>query len=156
MAFLGLVAPLLVGVAATTYGFTSLVTVIFVALAALANVILAPLSLWSLVSKWDDKLTYSIASAADNRKFWDQLRLIYEDTSIDDATANANANKIREQAAERNRMDDEQAVSDREKRMGHRAALRQMRMPCIECKTIPTTMQSSDCPICGNFSNWRF
>jgi mobilome CxxCx(11)CxxC protein len=155
MSFLGLVAPLLVGAAATSYGFTSNVTVVFIALAAVANIILAPLSLWALISKWDDQLTYSIGSAAENRKYWDMLRTIYDDKSIGDDEANKKTQQVRQLAAERNKTDDEQAVSEREKRMGHRAALRQMRLPCIECKQIPTTIKPTKCSICGSFSNWR-
>lgn len=42
-------------------------------------------------------------------------------------------------------------VTDKEKRIGMRFGLREYSRACAGCKKVPTSMDSTDCGICGNF-----
>lgn len=42
-------------------------------------------------------------------------------------------------------------VTDKEKRLGMRFGLRELSRECVGCKTVPLSMKSTKCDICGNF-----
>ena len=42
-------------------------------------------------------------------------------------------------------------LSDEEKRMGMRSGLRNSQRACVECKKIPTSMESTECNVCGKY-----
>ena len=51
----------------------------------------------------------------------------------------------------RRHIDNQQNVTEKEKRFGMRAALRQYQKQCSACKKVPTTMKPTSCGVCGNF-----
>jgi mobilome CxxCx(11)CxxC protein len=47
--------------------------------------------------------------------------------------------------------DENQGLTDSEKRMGMCAGLREFKRACDTCERVPKTMKASNCDTCGNF-----
>ncbi|MDR3625278.1 MAG: hypothetical protein P4L45_00510, partial [Ignavibacteriaceae bacterium] len=47
--------------------------------------------------------------------------------------------------------DNQQYITEKEKRMGMRAGLRQFKRACAACKQVPVSLKSTNCDVCGNF-----
>jgi mobilome CxxCx(11)CxxC protein len=107
-------------------------------------------SVWALVAKWDDEYAYSLESAADNHNISNkygelgnnppapvEFKIRYDLISAIDDVRKAN--------------DYKRGITDKEKRIGHRAALRQYSRACGACHEIPQSMKPTKCDACGNF-----
>jgi len=148
--YVGFVVPMIVGLLVLGYGdFKSLAVVISVA--AAIGICQVALSLWSIIGGWVDRYSYSLTSISAN----DLLAAKYT------RLASSPPESIRElqgryevlQAEDdaRQEQDYQQAIKEEEKHMGMRAALRKYQRRCAACNKIPTTMQATDCGVCGDF-----
>jgi mobilome CxxCx(11)CxxC protein len=106
------------------------------------------LSVWALAAKWDDAFAYSQEAMTDNYRlantFEKLARVAPADIAMRFEIADA-AYQARVDA------DNRQGLSDKDKRRGMRAALRQYQRPCVGCQKVPASMKPSECDICGNF-----
>ena len=150
LTFLGIAVPLALGGVVVSFGldFECLGFIIFIA--SSLGILQLIGSTWALVAKWEDEYAYSLESFTGNYSLSDKYKELGENPSrcdelrikIDLLDAE---NKIRKES------DLKHGITDKEKRMGHRAALRQFRRACVECKKIPTSMKGSNCNVCGNY-----
>jgi len=147
--FTGIGLPLLVGAMVMSFGEGAWLPYLAVTAGALSVVQLF-VSGWSTVATWSGELAYAIESAAANhdlsRRYQDLLH-----RSADHAELERRLELIDIEQRLREQSDYQHAVTDGEKRMGHRAALRQFQKACDGCKIIPTSTAPSRCDICGNF-----
>lgn len=107
-------------------------------------------SVWVLVAKWNDEYAYSLESETDNLEISNKFKELaknppkptefmmrYELINAIDGIRNAN--------------DDGHGITDKEKRIRHRATLRQFSRTCSACHEIPRSMGPTNCDACGNF-----
>ena len=148
--FLGIVVPLVLGGTVATFGTN--IKPFFIAALGIVSIFQLIGSAWSLNAKWDDAYADARESMVANIK----LRRQYEQFGRNpptDATEFKLRFEVLEAVANQQEEDDlKQGVSDQERRMGMRAALRQYQKRCIRCDRIPSSMQPSNCEVCGNFS----
>ena len=148
--YVGVAIPVTVGAIVLTFGvFSSLGVIIAVAgLIALGQVVV---NLWAIIGGWVERHSYSSESAVAN----DSLSMRYQDMGRNppDEIVDLRHEYEKLQIEDKYRRDRDmhQDVSESEKRMGMRAALRKMQRSCAGCHKVPTSMRPLDCDVCGNF-----
>jgi len=108
-------------------------------------------SIWSLVSNWDNSLSYSIESKADNYRLSDEFSKLGNSTTLSLQEFDLEMKLLDTQADMRSQLDNRIDVIDAEKRTGLRAGLRKFQRACVGCNKVPTSLKASKCDICGNF-----
>ena len=149
--FVHLCVPIGVGAAALAFGvFTSTWDVV-VWIAGVLGVMQVVFSLWVLNERWEERLAHATESASANHDLSRRFRALAEVPP----ELNELARRLDILAAEnlqREQADYKQELTEEEKRMGHRATLRQFDKECVRCHQIPPSMEPTACDICGNFS----
>ncbi len=148
LAFSGIILPLTVGAVASAFGSDASFLPVVIWLAGLLGIGQLGLSAWALTSKWDDALGYSQESMTDNSRIADEFRKLAQDVPPDFKIRHA---IIEAEARSRNTSDQRQGITDEEKRIGMRAALRQFERSRAGCNTVPKSMKATSCGVCGNF-----
>jgi mobilome CxxCx(11)CxxC protein len=141
--------PVLIGTLVGTFGQNKLWSVVVI-VAAVVGAAQVVISLWALVTRWPEDLAYSSASAAANESLSARFASLARD-STKVSPLRTQLEKLSIEDASRRERDNEKGVKDKERRMGMRAALRKFQRTCPACNTVPTTMDSSDCGVCGRF-----
>ncbi|MEU6680995.1 mobilome CxxCx(11)CxxC protein [Streptomyces sp. NPDC046925] len=149
LTWVGLAVPLLTGALVGTLGSYRLWGAAIVVGSVIAAVQLA-ISLWSVVKRWPEELAYSSASAAANDSLAARFAALAEDPPGLQALR-AQVEKLSVEDAGRRDRDSEKNVTEKERRTGMRASLRKYQRPCSACHQVPTTMEASNCGVCGQF-----
>lgn len=146
--FLGIAVPLAIGSIFLSFGPD--VPKLLIVLAGILGVIQVVASAWSLVGNWADKYSYARESISANRQQSEDYRTLAENPDL--SRIDVRYQVVEAVARTRDSLDDQQDITDEEKRRGHRAALRKFQKECLGCGKIPLSMNPSDCPVCGMFS----
>lgn len=146
--FLGVVVPLIVGSVVLSFGTAS---EILKYAAGVVITIQLVLSIWSIVSRWDEKYEYAMSSVAENTRLyndWDS----YDKRGISDSKESEDKfHEILSRTQKQETNDIRQNVSDKDNRFANRVALFYFGQSCQTCSQIPKTMKPSKCDGCGNF-----
>jgi mobilome CxxCx(11)CxxC protein len=156
LAFSSLVGPLSIGALVIAVGSTTTLITWAILVAAALSIVQIILSLWSLVAQWRDNLSYYLESKADNYNLADRFYSLGNNTVYPDDKWRTEFSVLDALGNNRARLDLRYDITDEEKRMGMRAALREFQRKCTGCQTVPNSLEASDCPICGNFKKRRF
>lgn len=147
--FLGLAVPVTIGGLVAAFGahFAALETLLVIG--GLVAACQAIWSLWAIVAGWDSILAYSRESHTDNIGLYKRFLDLAQSNGATDIEV-----RLRVLEAENNArevQDQQRDIGDDEKRFGMRSALRQLRRACVACKQVPTSMEASQCGVCGRF-----
>lgn len=148
---LGFIVPVFIGAIVTSYGLTSEFSILALKWLTPLAVVQLVLSTLALVFKWDDKKQYFLESAISNRQLRDNFLALAKSHPADLDHYRNQFNILIVRNSNREDQDDKYPFSDKETRKGMRHSLRQYQRECVGCKTIPLSMESTDCPVCGNF-----
>jgi len=151
LTFLGLAVPLAVGGIVMSFGVDLPYTAWIITVASILGLAQLILSLWSLVAKWDDMFAYSVESCSDNYRLSDLFKNLAQFENPNSPEHMNRYELLQSENRMRSGRDNQQTLSDREKRTGLRAALRQFQRTCVACKAVPMSMKPSKCDVCGNF-----
>ncbi|MBN1225059.1 MAG: hypothetical protein JXB23_17555 [Candidatus Aminicenantes bacterium] len=149
--FFGIGVPMSVGGVLMAFGLNSAYLPIAMTTASVLGVFQLIFSLWSLVSRWEDNLSYSLESGSLNHRISRNFKSLAIDPPSNQEVFRMRFEILSVEEANRNDLDNKQGITEKERRMGMRAALREFKRPCAGCKEIPTSMKATDCNICGNF-----
>jgi mobilome CxxCx(11)CxxC protein len=95
------------------------------------------LSVLSIVYGWDEAYSYARESIADNNRIRNELEQILRGgTPLEDREGRMN--ELRHDIQAREKRDDDQGLTDREKCYGRRVGLAQYQKTCILCHKVPT------------------
>ena len=150
LSYVGFVVPLIIGSLVLGYGA-------FSALAALAAIAVAiciaqsAVALWSIIAGWLDQYSYAAAAIPANYLLSDKFVELTSRPASNLHEFRHEYEKLQVEDRARQQQDYQQGISDAEKRMGMRAALRKFRRRCAACGTIPSSMVSTNCSVCGQF-----
>ena len=148
--YLGIALPLVMGTLVLTFGVVDPLKKVAIVIGAL----LIPqvvINAWAVLGSWVERHSYANTSAAANDSLstrfhelganpppnLDELKHAYDKLQIEDKA--------------RRDQDMQYDITEPEKRMGMRAALRKFQRPCASCKLAPTAMRPSNCDVCGKF-----
>lgn len=150
LTYTGIALPLTVGATAVSFGFDLAVLPAMLAIVSSLLVVQLLVSVWAVVAHWVEAHTYANESAIAN----DELARRYEAlarTPPTDAELRSEFDLLNVDNRNRTQQDMRRDITEREKRRGMRAALRQYQRACATCREVPTSMKPTDCDTCGNF-----
>ncbi|MBK7142038.1 MAG: hypothetical protein IPH75_08160 [bacterium] len=159
LTFTGFLGPMIAGVTVTSVSTSGqvagwVILVIWFAVALSAIHVL--LSLWALVQEWLNQLAFYKSSMVENYQLSSELEDLAKNTLLSDIDWRNRAAILDERGKYRQKEDLHQNITEDERRMGMRYALRKFKRACSGCGKIPTSIVASDCDICGSFKMRSF
>lgn len=150
LTWVGLAVPLLTGALVGTLSGYKLWGAAIAAGSVIGAVQLV-INLWSVVKRWSDELSYSSGSATANESLASRFAALGEDPPTGLPALRTQFDKLDVEDTARRARDSEKNVTEKERRMGMHAGLRKFQRPCSACHQVPTTMDPSNCGVCGQF-----
>lgn len=148
--YIGVAVPLIIGALVLSFGKFGLLSVA-ISIAGVIGVVQVAVNLWSLVAGWIEDYSYSLGSASANDSLSVRFRELAENPPSEIQEFRTAYDKLKIEDAARRERDIEKGVTEEEKRMGMRAALRKFQRRCAGCNEVPTDMAPSSCGVCGSF-----
>jgi mobilome CxxCx(11)CxxC protein len=150
LAFVGIAGPVVIG-GMVIHGIGPSYLPKFLFVVGVVSIIEGLVSVWSLAFTWADDLSYSQRSAAENLSLSSAFRELAQQCENPLSDFDSRFASLRSTDEARRVQDTEKRVTEKQLRYAHRAGLRQFRRDCEGCKKVPTSMESTDCNICGKF-----
>jgi mobilome CxxCx(11)CxxC protein len=156
LTFLGIAVPAFTGATASGYGVNSeiLKKSIYISIPLLIAQLI--ISIWAAVNTWSSNLAYTYESVSENDRLGQDFTDLAQNPPTDSVQHEHRYSLLNSQLANRDREDDKWHMSEKEKRYGMRFSLRQFQRQCPECKTVPTSLDSTSCNVCGKFAWYNF
>lgn len=152
LTFLGIGVPMLVGGIVLAFGLDNGTFPLFIlSIALIFSIGQLVFSLWSLVARWPDQLGYALESSWTNHNLSSRYKALASSPQQDLLKFRQQLDMLDIENDQRERLDYQQGITEAEKRMGHRAGLRQFGRACTECGKIPDSLEASYCSTCGKF-----
>lgn len=151
LAFSSLIGPLSIGVVVLSTGASGKLFISAVVAASVLSVIQIIVSLWALVSHWSENLNYYLESKVDNYHLSDKFKDLANNTIFLDEKWRHKYEVLDTLGTMRSQADHKYDITDEEKRMGMRAALRNFQRSCVGCSEIPKSTEPTECTVCGAF-----
>lgn len=149
----GIVTPIAIGATALGYGFNASILKYVITIAIPISVVQLIFSVFAVVFKWDDELSYSLEASQD----YNYISISFKKLGSLPPDSNEELEKkfdvLKERHQARSQQDAKHRIKEWELRKGMRYALREFQKECTGCNTVPKSMKSTDCPVCGNFRN---
>ncbi len=148
-----IILPIIIGIILTTWGNSDnkYLFIMISFLSGIFSITYMIFAVWSIVNRWQESYSYAIESNISNKslseKFVDLAKK--ETLSQQDYTKFEFLNQEKEF---RQSLDERQTISEDEKRLAMRSALRQFQKECVGCQKVPNSMEPTNCPICGDFN----
>lgn len=149
--YLGVIVPVIVGVVFISFSPSNLIGKVVITVASISLACQLVISIWSIIAKWDDKYSYALESIAANNRISLNFKTIAENPPSDMLIFQTKYELLKIEDDIRNDLDSKQLVSEKDKRYGHRAALRQFNNTCRGCNEIPYSLEPTNRDVCGNF-----
>lgn len=149
--FVGLAVPLLVGLIVLGFGTNTDYLPRVLLAAGVLGVVQGGYSLWALTQRWEDGLAYAQESASGNHRISREYKKLAQAFPGAGPERDLRLGILAAEDSQRTEQDYAQAITEPERRMGMRAALRQFQRQCAVCKSVPTSMTPTKCDVCGNF-----
>ncbi|PVH26996.1 mobilome CxxCx(11)CxxC protein [Sphingobacterium corticibacter] len=150
LSLLGVIVPIMVGATAMAYNLDTPIFNYILALSAPLSLLQVLMSCFSLVNKWDDKYSYAIEAINEHDNLSEAFKKLATSNGKGDVSERK-FEKLETRLISLNKNDSKQLITDRERRMGMRSGLREFQRGCAGCGEIPISMQSTKCPVCGEF-----
>ncbi|WP_286894965.1 MULTISPECIES: mobilome CxxCx(11)CxxC protein [Sphingobacterium] len=154
LTLLGILVPLIIGTAATGYGTDSNLLKSLIWVSVPLSIFQITISAFALVNKWEDMSSYSLEAVANYDMLSEKFRSL---AKIEPENEEDILNLIKEfdnlnsHYNYRSQQDVKYLITEREKRIGMRWALRDFQRQCAACHEVPVSMESTECPVCGQF-----
>jgi mobilome CxxCx(11)CxxC protein len=148
----GIIFPLLIGGFVLAFGTKNeLLERILIPVVLALGIAQLVFSGISIVYAWSDELQFCLDSAAENHDLSIKFKELGALAGNPPTDYEARVNVLKATDNARQNSDMKKNLSEKELRYGHRAGLRSIGRACSGCGIVPTSMESSDCSICGGF-----
>jgi mobilome CxxCx(11)CxxC protein len=135
------------------YGFDSDILKLTIALAIPATILQLIISIFAVVFKWDEELAYSYEASQDYNSLSTLFKRIAEFPENDFENFRSKFEKLEVHYEQRSKQDAKHSVKEWELRKAMRYSLRQFQRKCVGCNEVPTSMESTECNVCGKFES---
>lgn len=150
--FYALVFPALVGLIAFGYKAEYPVVLdIAIIIAIPLTIIQFIFALLAITQEWDNELLYSIEAAIDYNHLYGEFKRLAEFPPVTFEEFDQRFGILNTKYAFRSQQNSKHEVKEKELRKGMKYSLREFKKECIECKIIPTSMESTSCSVCGKY-----
>lgn len=150
---LGIIVPVSIGATALGYGIDNEFLKVLITVAIPFSIFQLFFSIISVVYKWSDELSYANESAQEHYFLSDRFKKLGEFPPDNFMETDHSFELINARLKARTEQDSKHKLKDWELRMGMRYSLRDSQKECVGCKKTPTSMEYSNCPICGQYKN---
>lgn len=147
----GLLVPAVVGVTYLSRDYATFLSIL-VWMSGIIGIIQFAISLWAVIYKWDDELTYCFEASQNYSDLSDKFSRLAELPPNDFTVFQNQYDMLRTEFRLRQQQDSKHGIKDWERRRGMRIALRQFQRPCVGCSNIPLSLLSTECDVCGKYS----
>lgn len=147
----GIITPVAVGATAMGYGFDSNILKYVITIAIPLSIIQLLFSVFAIVFKWDQELAYSFEASQDYNNLSNSFKKLANIPQDNIENLEKSIDLLEERYLARSQQDAKHSVKEWELRKGMRFSLREFQRECVGCKTIPLSMKSTDCDVCGKF-----
>lgn len=151
LSYLGVLVPLLFGVAVASWGNSALLSGVSVFIVSVAGAVQAVGSGFALIHNWAAEYAYCNQSVIVNFQLSNEFKILAPKLASPTPALKKEFDRLlvcdRNQAAQ----DNQKHVTDAELARGHRHALIQFQRPCATCGTEPKDMKPTKCKTCGKF-----
>ncbi len=151
LSFLGIAGPAALGAIVATFNLKKPDLEVAVTVAGIIGIAQLIVSIWALVATWGDNLAYYIESKVANYRLASEYDQLGKTQMLTPTKFDLQFQLLEKEGQFRADSDGRRGITDREKRMGMRAGLRQFRRPCAGCGSVPLDVEPSNCQVCGNF-----
>lgn len=148
---LGILTPSLIGSIVLGYGIDSELLDFLIPTAVVVGIIQFGASVIAVVYKWSDELSYNYEASQAHSSLNHRFHKLAEFPSENYLTFKSSFELIESEYITRLQQDAKHNITEKEQRKGMKASLRQYQKTCVACKTIPMSMDSTACAVCGNF-----
>ena len=149
----GILTPVTVGGVAIAYGFDSKILNIVITIAIPVLIIQLTFSVLAIIFKWDEELAYSYEASNSHNALSSEFKKLAKHSPCDFAEFDRLFELLSTKYQNRSEQDAKHSIKEKEHRKGMKYALREFQRECVGCKKVPLSMESTECPICGNFEN---
>ncbi len=158
LAFSSLAGPVSIGALVVSVGASSRLLPLGIGIASFLSFAQILLSLWALVSHWQENLSYCLESKADNYRLAEKFVALGNNTRHSDGQWCTEYAVLEALGGDRQQLDLHHDITNEEKQMGMCAGLRQYQRECASCKKVPKALATSACPTCGQFKRrtWKW
>lgn len=151
----GFLVPVTVGLTALGYGYNNKILSTLITIAIPLTIIQFLISVFALFYEWDNELAYSYEASQAHNELHERLKKLSELPPDNYTELRVEYDLLNSEIRARDQQDTKHNAREWELRKGYRFAMRQYSFPCMGCKQIPTSMESTKCPICGRFT-WYY
>lgn len=159
--FSSLAGPLAIGALVISVGTEGKIVVWAMTVASVLSAVQVIVTLWSVVAEWLHKVAVYEESMVENYFLASEYKRLADATNLTDAKWRSDHRVLESRGDIRRREDLKLGVSEEERRMGMRYALRFFSRPCagVNCKKIPESVlpqKDEKCDVCANFKTRRY
>ncbi|MEB2774604.1 mobilome CxxCx(11)CxxC protein [Algoriphagus sp. D3-2-R+10] len=153
---LGIIIPVCIGATVLGYGIENQFLQYLILVAIPLSIFQLLVSTISVAFKWSDELSYASEAIQSHQYISDRFKKLaaFSKNSFDDLDREYEI--LNAVLQSRKDQDSKHNLKDWELRMGMRYALREFQRECVSCKKVPLSMESTTCPVCGNFDNLMY
>jgi mobilome CxxCx(11)CxxC protein len=151
LSFLGILIPIFIGTIYLSFRTQQWLLDLSVIIAGILGSLQVLLSAWSLTTRWEDTYSYALESQGHNYRLSASFEYLGKYSVLRPSELRKEFDLLQAENRQRTEQDNKQGLTDQEKRMGMRAALRKFQRSCAGCKEVPLSMKPSKCTVCGNF-----
>lgn len=153
---LGIIVPAAIGATALGYGLENSFLKNLLSIAIPITTLQFLTSVLAVIYKWDEELSYSFEASQAHNNLYRKYKKLAEFPPVNYDELSRQYNLIDEEHNSRVIQDLKHNLREREKRMGMRWSLREHQKTCIGCNKTPKSIESTDCPVCGQFESHHF
>ncbi|WP_052600199.1 mobilome CxxCx(11)CxxC protein [Aureispira sp. CCB-QB1] len=151
ISFLGILIPILLGGLVVAYGTKSAALGWGLVITSPFGIAQLVLSAWSINSSWNDLYSSYLESSLENSILAREYETLAKYPPSEFEELKQEKEKIDIKKANRDKEDNKNPLSEKERRKGMRWALRNYKRSCAGCNEVPKSMESTNCDVCGKF-----
>lgn len=148
----GILVPAVIGATALGYGINNSLLKQMITLAIPTLIIQFSFSVLAIIYNWDDELSYSFEASQSYNNLYRRFKNLAQFSPTEYYSFSKEYDLLDTEYNGRNQQDSKHNIREWELRKGMKFSLREFKKKCIGCDQIPISIESTHCPVCGNFS----
>lgn len=150
----GVLTPSMIGITVLSYDYDThkLILSTIISIAVFIMIIQFGFSIFAIIYKWDDELSYSFEASQDYSNLYGRFKKLGQIPPGQFGDLKSQFELLSTEYRSRELQDAKHNIKEWELRRGMRWALREYQRQCIGCNQKVVSMNSTECDVCGKFS----
>jgi mobilome CxxCx(11)CxxC protein len=148
----GILIPLFVGTVVLSYGIGGDILPYLIIGAVGLSTLQFLFSALAFLLKWDQELSYAYEAKASYDNLYRKYKKLGSAPPDTLVSLEKEYDLLELEISFRNNQDTLHEIKEWELRRGMKWSLREYKEQCVGCKITPISKESTDCPVCGNYS----